>query len=1114
MPTSLNASFGTWLALSALCVSCGAENAPLAEEQANQTKAPKAPHSILDNVEGDWINLNPAAIRPMIWVDDAQGPHLYSVNTWGNTVQHIDASQTPVQTFRTLASPVAIARYLNDSGQDLLAVVCQHSDALVLHDRRSGRIVDVVSLPDQPADLLIVGGIAYVSSPGEDVVSAVDLSAPQAAPVRYSIPSRRPTFLSQNSDGAVFVAPMLSGNNSVVEFRPDGNPQHTLNPQATPAGILDLDQAQVGLPDEDLFWLDPSTQTAKAVVKSAGSGLFAHAFHPSGALWQLNIEQNNKDPQRRGAAAIRGEISFNRLSISALPALGPNVQAVTPSAIVNLDDQDPAASGVQYDRKRSVGLPFALTISANSGYAIVAGLLTDNLTLLDPNGQPVLEWDLPEGCIPRQVIIDPTEVATFTYCQGLNTIEEHVLSASPTHSNTYPVGYDPTPAKLREGRKVFYDASHSEHNNASCATCHIEGHLDLMTWDLSDVLLDDKGPMTTQSLLSSNRTPPHHWRGEQINAIPDFRAAFPKLLGGADLSDVEFDLFEAFILSLETPPNPHQSPDRQLDDQLQPPQHLNPVGPTPPGSAVNGQNLFLAGCNQCHTLPTGSDHDVRATGAGFKDPLPKRHRMKVAPFLSLIDRGLEPIVQVTRSNGQIVDYPRIGSGLAHAGNPRNLLDFMVIFGLDLQTTLDITNFLFQTDTGLAPSTRAHLLMNPATIAQAGPKLRTELIAQARARHCDVAVFGEITHSSGSRRMTSWVYDRTSGQFQRDDGQLQTASALIAYAASETLVALGLPVGHGRRFSVDLDGDHLLNALEPSGGETVVDFDGDGFWDGHEAQNGGDPANAGTIPNDVTAPQIAPAALAPLWQTTQIARVNFSTDELTTWRLRLTPPSGAPVVFSQTTPGLVHSAVLSRLARGVNYSAQLTVTDLGGNQSNKSFALLTQGTGDGGATVLSNLAFTNINTSVPGQVTYVVDATVASKAPNQGNLIENQVLVARAIVNGKIAGDPGAPMLLTQTAQDFCVNNSIYSQVPGALPGKFVTSPLTDAQGRTLVQFTLAGVSSGDVVDFNVEAIAKDQLTDACQVSAGASFEGASLSPEGWSMPDTPEALRGLRHVIP
>ena len=122
---------------------------------------------------------------------------------------------------------------------------------------------------------------------------------------------------------------------------------------------------------------------------------------------------------------------------------------------------------------------------------------------------------------------------------------------------------------MRAGRILFYDASHSLHNTASCATCHIEGGVDGIAWNLGSVT-DDKGPMTTQSLKSINVTAPFHWRGEQLNGLADFRGAFPGLLGGADLTDEEFIAFEAFILSLETPPNPHQNRRRLLDDSIQP----------------------------------------------------------------------------------------------------------------------------------------------------------------------------------------------------------------------------------------------------------------------------------------------------------------------------------------------------------------------------------------------------------------------------------------------------------------------------------------------------------------------------------------------------------------
>src|SRR5207302_4630967 len=48
-----------------------------------------------------------------------------------------------------------------------------------------------------------------------------------------------------------------------------------------------------------------------------------------------------------------------------------------------------------------------------------------------------------------------------------------------------PVGsYDPTTAIIRQGRGFLYDAKLSGNGTVSCSSCHVDGEMDLLAWDL------------------------------------------------------------------------------------------------------------------------------------------------------------------------------------------------------------------------------------------------------------------------------------------------------------------------------------------------------------------------------------------------------------------------------------------------------------------------------------------------------------------------------------------------------------------------------------------------------------------------------------------------------
>ena len=111
----------------------------------------------------------------------------------------------------------------------------------------------------------------------------------------------------------------------------------------------------------------------------------------------------------------------------------------------------------------------------------------------------------------------------------------------------------PTPIGLKEGRGFLYDAKLSGNGTMSCATCHLDGGVDGLAWDLGDpggrmayvtgngggqvAVHPMKGPMTTQTLRGLPAGANLHWRGEKAG-LASFNSAFQSLLGGAPLAEI------------------------------------------------------------------------------------------------------------------------------------------------------------------------------------------------------------------------------------------------------------------------------------------------------------------------------------------------------------------------------------------------------------------------------------------------------------------------------------------------------------------------------------------------------------------------------------------------
>ena len=178
----------------------------------------------------------------------------------------------------------------------------------------------------------------------------------------------------------------------------------------------------------------------------------------------------------------------------------------------------------------------------------------------------------------------------------------------------------------------------------------------------------------------------------------------------------------------------------------------------------------------------------------------------------------------------------------------------------IQDAVDVTNFLFQFDTGLAPATRARVRIDGTVpIAAALAEVSGYLLPEAHERDADVAAFGSIGR---------YYYDRGARVVHRR-GRSCPGRSTISPRRSPTsngwLVFAGLPVGTARRFAIDYDGDEVLNALDE------------------------DPYAFAPSPiTDDVPPILTPAAPRPLWLTKRIGRINFETHELTQWRIDLTP----------------------------------------------------------------------------------------------------------------------------------------------------------------------------------------------------------------------------------
>jgi len=160
-----------------------------------------------------------------------------------------------------------------------------------------------------------------------------------------------------------------------------------------------------------------------------------------------------------------------------------------------------------------------------------------------------------------------------------------------------PLGPKPPCNEVRLGEMLFHDGRICLHGWQSCASCHPDGRVDALNWDL---LNDGEGnPKNTKSLLLSHRTPPAMAAGVRATAEAAVRSGIKHILM-SERPEHEAAAIDAWLKSLGPLPSPFLVHGR-----------LSPA-------AERGRQLFQSdrvACAKCHPTPLYTDRKAYDVGS-------------------------------------------------------------------------------------------------------------------------------------------------------------------------------------------------------------------------------------------------------------------------------------------------------------------------------------------------------------------------------------------------------------------------------------------------------------------------------------------------------------------
>jgi len=161
-------------------------------------------------------------------------------------------------------------------------------------------------------------------------------------------------------------------------------------------------------------------------------------------------------------------------------------------------------------------------------------------------------WLELEGRGPRGLAISPDgrRLAAAMYFSG-----DVAMIDAKTYEVTRSVslGFQMPANDVRRGEEIFHDATYCHELWLSCATCHPNGRVDGLNWDL---LNDGVGsPKNTRSMLWSHKTPPAMSEGVRADMETATAAGFLHILF-KEASEDDVKAVQAYLRSLAPIPSP------------------------------------------------------------------------------------------------------------------------------------------------------------------------------------------------------------------------------------------------------------------------------------------------------------------------------------------------------------------------------------------------------------------------------------------------------------------------------------------------------------------------------------------------------------------------------
>jgi YVTN family beta-propeller protein len=460
-------------------------------------------------------------------------------------------------------------------------------DSVSVVDTATHKVTATLEVGDEPHGLLVDrhGRHLYVLNTSIDNVSVIDVATLKE--VKRLSASRSPWSLAESPDGTEIVV-----THALSRFIGDRNPSMS-----------------------ELTIIDPEKAVVKdRIVVPAANLLQGVTWHPSGAyaLFTL-LRTKNLVPMTRinhgwtisnglGILWRDGTVDQVLLDHNDLAFPDPIDVAITP------DGKHALVTSSSTDRVAVVDLDRLVGLLKNATAEERAHVIPNH------TGKPseYVVKHIPVLTAPRGITISP---------DGANAYVASMLDDSVTVidlkklevAGRVDLGGDVQITQRRRGERLFHSANIAFRRQFSCSSCHPDGHIDNIVYDIEDDGIG-MGPIDNRTLRGINDMAPYKWTG--IN--PSLRrqcgprlAVFVTRL--QPFSSEQLDDLHYYLCSIPRPPNRYRKLGEDLTEAQRRGKAVFERARRNDGSPIPVE----ARCNTCHPPPLYTDGRIHSVGTKF-----------------------------------------------------------------------------------------------------------------------------------------------------------------------------------------------------------------------------------------------------------------------------------------------------------------------------------------------------------------------------------------------------------------------------------------------------------------------------------------------------------------